>query len=387
MTTAGGVEDTVLGELTTGVVDDNSKVTPLMRDLGGVFGWMPEDDERLTFIMSNFTSRHHICNKNMWSSIADMMGGGKTDRECYRRWNLYLAPPKKNTKKKRFTAQADAVIMSKVVNCEKARPCWVDIAKLVNEPDGNRIRERWNNVLNPKLNHLPFSKEEDVRLYEGLQECGPKWTSIARKFFNSTRSDIQLKNRYKTVTFKQFYARVSTRVLKEERGGKATKPGATNTSKSFDNRQSMIENELNDIEEIQVAPYGISDSTHGDRAKENEQRLAKRLKVSTATKVLQEDIPRPPSGQMFTPFGASQILSRISKSERRSIMQEWIAKNYVPVNLTSLYRALERYRQGKKLKPKWYCEGRTSKDCTEKAMNTHYYYNAESPNATIKSTR
>jgi len=311
-------------------------------------------------------------------------GNSNSDRECYRRWNLYLAPPKKNAKKKRFTAQIDAIIMSKVVNCEKARPCWVDIAKLVNEPDGNRIRERWNNILNPKINHLPFSKEEDVRLYEGLQECGPKWTNIAKTFFNSARSDIQLKNRYKTVTFKQFYARVSTRVLKEEREKKANKPGATKTSKSIDSRQSMIENELKDLAEIQVAPYRIADNTHGNRAREDEQRLAKRLKVSIATKVLQEDIPRPPSGQMFTPLGASQILSRISKSERRSIMQEWIVKNYVPVNLTSLYRTLERYRQGKKLKPKWYCDGRTSERCTARTMNTHCYSHAEGPNATIK---
>lgn len=290
-----------------------------------------------------------------------------SDRECYRRWNLYLAPPRKNAKKRRFTAQDDAIIMNKVINCDIKKPCWVDIAKLVNESDGNRIRERWNNILNPKINHLPFSKEEDVRLYEGLQECGPKWTSIGKKFFDSTRSDVQLKNRYKTVTFQQFYARVSTRVLKEEREKRAKTSGTK--SRSIDNRQSVIANKSHELTEVQISSCGFNEKSTIDKSKEDEQRLAKRLKVSTATKVLEEDIPRPPSGQIFTPLGASQILSRISKSERRSVMKEWIGKNYVPVNLTSLYRALERYRQGKNLKPKWYCEGRTSERCTAITMD------------------
>jgi len=72
----GRVEKTVIGESSTGVVNDNSKVTPLMKDLGGAFGWTPQDDKRLTLLMS--TIRHDICNKDIWSSIAYTMGGGKT---------------------------------------------------------------------------------------------------------------------------------------------------------------------------------------------------------------------------------------------------------------------------------------------------------------------
>jgi len=34
----------------------------------------------------------------------------------------------------------------------------------------------------------------------------------------------------------------------------------------------------------------------------------------------------------------------------------------VPVNLTSLYRALGRYNNGLKLKPRWYCEGRLNEE-------------------------
>lgn len=71
-----GVKNTVIGELSTGVTEGNTKITPLMKYLGGVFAWKPEDDKRLASIMS--TSKDDICDKDIWSSVAERMGGGKS---------------------------------------------------------------------------------------------------------------------------------------------------------------------------------------------------------------------------------------------------------------------------------------------------------------------
>jgi len=297
------------------------EITPLMHELGGIFAWTKQDDDWLTSIMT----KRRAPDKNMWASVAkefSKVGNEKSEKECCQRWHWYLCPPKKNAHKRRFTAQEDAIITNQVLNCESEgeKPCWISIARQVNS-EGNRVRERWNNILNPKINHLPFSKDEDVRLYEGLREHGQKWSSIAKDFFQSTRSDTQLKNRFRTVTFRQFHARVSERVLLE--------------AKEKRKRQHASIQAFED----------------------NSGHLVKRLKASMATKVLQEDVPRPLPGKLFTPLEASQILAGMGSSERRTVMLEWIEKNYVPVNLTSLYRALDRYKNGKTLKSKWCSRG------------------------------
>ena len=60
---------------------------------------------------------------------------------------------------------------------------------------------------------MPFSKHDDVKLYEGLKEYGQKWTIISKEFFMNQRSDIQLKNRFKTKSFQQFYNKVVNRAM------------------------------------------------------------------------------------------------------------------------------------------------------------------------------
>ena len=267
-----------------------------------------------------------------------------------------------------------------------AKPCWTDICKLLSsisksrntrstrtdpttnnhesqedehekedEHDPHRVRERWHNLLNPKLNKMPFSKDEDVRLYEGLRENGQKWTTISKDFFNDTRSDIQLKNRFKTVSFQQFYAKVSARVLEHERRERRdgdvsrTDPGEGEISiSSF--TQHVQDDDAN-------ASIPESDATSTTRT-----RIVKRLQNSLAAQIQGEDVPKPPPGKYFSPIGAAQILSKIGKSERRTVMKTWIDRNYVPVNLTSLYRVFGRYNNGKKLKPRWYCESRMKTD-------------------------
>jgi len=144
---------------------------------------------------------------------------------------------------------------------------------------------------------MPFSKEEDVRLYEGLKEYGQKWTSISKEFFDSSRSDIQLKNRFKTVSFQQFYAKVAARAMEIAR---------------TERRRAQMQGG----DYVQEA---TKDNAAASEASNNDERtpMEKRLQTSLATQVLGEDVPKPPPGKYFTPIGAAQILSRIGKSERR----------------------------------------------------------------------
>ena len=463
-------------------INININTSELIKKLGGVFIWTKQDDQRLLQILerhppvnkqrSNWDmvaqELNQLCESESASASASVLASSsstKTPKECFQRWTLYLSPPPRNLHKRRFTVEEDAIIVHSVQSAHPSKPCWTDICKLLSANHGkstqtqtheqphpqhqpqpqhqphapHRIRERWHNLLNPKLQKMPFTNEEDVKLYEGLREHGQKWTVISKDFFLDTRSDIQLKNRFRTVTFQQFYAKVSARAMEFEKrdrerlrlglgacivgadvdsdidmdvdadavvpvevdiamdmnvskgqgimtsvlrngdddtGMEGHVPMDANRSLTDTNRKlvddlnrgtSLLNGTDAEVEaDTNVRIDADKNSIHVDDVNPGESgngpvianHIAKRLKRSLAAQIQGEDVPKPPPGKYFTPIGAAQILSRIGKSERRTVMRTWIDRNYVPVNLTSLYRTLGRYNSGKTLKPRWYCEGR-----------------------------
>jgi len=60
--------------------------------------------------------------------------------------------------------------------------------------------------LNPNINHLPFSRDDDLKLWEGHKKLGKRWVEISTKSFNSTRSENHIKNRWYSASFKKFIA-------------------------------------------------------------------------------------------------------------------------------------------------------------------------------------
>ncbi len=57
------------------------------------------------------------------------------------------------------------------------------------------------------LNTLPFSRDDDCRLWRGHKELGNRWVEISVKVFQSTRSEILVKTRWRCVAFKKFIAK------------------------------------------------------------------------------------------------------------------------------------------------------------------------------------
>jgi hypothetical protein len=107
--------------------------------------------------------------------------------------------------KGQWTEQDDSIIVDAVTDSSK-QPFteWSDLAKRLPGRVGNQIRERWVNHLNPNINHLPFSREDDLLLWEGHKKLGKRWVDISTKYFNSTRSENHIKNRWHSVRFKKF---------------------------------------------------------------------------------------------------------------------------------------------------------------------------------------
>ena len=114
----------------------------------------------------------------------------------------YLKP---GLRKGPWTEHEDAIVMAAVTtSSEQPFTRWSDLAQQLPGRVGKQIRTRWKNRLNPSINPRPFSREDDLLLWEGITQRGKRWVELTTTVFQSTRSENQLKNRWCSASFKKF---------------------------------------------------------------------------------------------------------------------------------------------------------------------------------------
>jgi len=199
----------------------------LTRSQAPGIGWPSEEDARLTEIMAN-----HKSSNVDWDALSLEHGmSGRTARECHDRWTRYLRP---GSRKGQWKEEEDAIVLRVIfanggvgnslttaASEEEGPPeisasssngnasvstftQWADLAPQLPGRTGKQIRDRWVNYLNPAINHLPFSRDDDLRLWRGHSELGKRWVEISVKVFHSTRSENHIKNRWYSAAFKKF---------------------------------------------------------------------------------------------------------------------------------------------------------------------------------------
>merc|ERR1719296_304072 len=180
------------------IVSNVSREPPLGSTAKGVYSWTKEDDDRLTEVMKKQR------NPKDWEPVAKEHGRGKSAKECHERWIRYLKP---GVRKGQWQDHEDAIVVEAVTtSSEQPFTRWSDLAQKLPGRVGKQIRDRWVNHLNPAINHMPFTREDDLLLFKGHQELGKRWVEISTKYFNSTRSENHIKNRWYSASFKKFIA-------------------------------------------------------------------------------------------------------------------------------------------------------------------------------------
>ena len=125
---------------------------------------------------------------------------------------LRLVTEKPEVKKKRkvdikWTDQEDAILSETVLtSSEQPFKSWTSLVNLFPGRNGKKIRDRWVNHLDPNLNLAPFSREDNILLWEGRKTYGNKWVEISANCFNLTRSENHVKNQWYSASFKKFVA-------------------------------------------------------------------------------------------------------------------------------------------------------------------------------------
>lgn len=135
---------------------------------GGSGKWTVEQDNLLRNAVETFEGKN-------WKEIARCVPGGRTDVQCLHRWQKVLKP---GLIKGPWTKEEDDLVIKLVAKYGGKK--WSMIASALNGRLGKQCRERWYNHLDPRINKLPWTPEEDSILEAAYIYFGSKWAEIAR---------------------------------------------------------------------------------------------------------------------------------------------------------------------------------------------------------------
>ncbi|BGP16479.1 hypothetical protein JCM10213v2_004481 [Rhodosporidiobolus nylandii] len=144
-------------------------------------GLTPEDDERIREAVALYGEN--------WQAVARHTS--LTSLQCLTRWQNTLHP---SIKRGRWSAAEDDALRAAVAACGRA---WTDVALRVTGRTDAQCRERWVNVIDPRLlDKKVWSEEEEALLLRLRDEEKLSWSEIARQGFDDRRTDNTCMRRY-----------------------------------------------------------------------------------------------------------------------------------------------------------------------------------------------
>jgi hypothetical protein len=141
--------------------------------------WTKEEDRRLIEIANMFKQKS-------WTKVADYFED-KNAAQCRARYKRIRPGIVKGA----WTKDEDDMIVELVSSTGKN---WAMISKMMPTRNGKQIRDRFLNYLDPNINKIKFTDEDDKNIIEYYKIYGTKWSKIA-KYFEGRTGDM-IKNRF-----------------------------------------------------------------------------------------------------------------------------------------------------------------------------------------------
>ncbi|CDW71555.1 myb domain protein 4r1 [Stylonychia lemnae] len=181
--------------------------------------WLAEEDQVLLQAV-------YLHGQNKWSEIRYYLEG-KTSLECRQRF-VKINP---NVIRTWWTFQEDVHLVVGVKFYGDKR--WADLSEAVFKGKRNDLqcRERYVNILDPKIEAKQWTQDEDYRLMELIGIHGSSWASIAKEF-GSIRTDSQLKCRWRHI--------VSMNKNEKKRGRRVKDQSKIDNQKANNNKDEIM---------------------------------------------------------------------------------------------------------------------------------------------------
>lgn len=141
--------------------------------------WTRDQDDLLRKAVEEYGQRN-------WKAIASRVDG-RNHAQCLQRWNKVLKP---GLVKGHWSFEEDSTLEQMVLQgCQS----WGEVAAHISGRTAKQCRERWRNHLDPSINKLPFSPEEDIVIQRGFEDLGNRWTQIAELLPGRTEDAVKMR--------------------------------------------------------------------------------------------------------------------------------------------------------------------------------------------------
>ncbi|KAI0919346.1 hypothetical protein AcV7_006108 [Taiwanofungus camphoratus] len=148
--------------------------------------WTEEEDEKLRVAIEQEDPDSNPPTR--WHAIAQHIPN-RTNKDCRKRWWAQMATI---VAKGSWTSDEDERLFNAV---QELGPKWAVVASRVRTRNSGQCAKRWNDALNPSIDRSGWSREEDERLLKAVEEQGHSWANIARTCLPG-RTGLAAKNRY-----------------------------------------------------------------------------------------------------------------------------------------------------------------------------------------------
>ncbi|KAI1432592.1 hypothetical protein GGR50DRAFT_587814 [Xylaria sp. CBS 124048] len=147
--------------------------------------WTAEQDAKLASAVAKVSAGSNEIN---WHRVADYLPR-RTNKDCRKRWHYQVS---RAIRKGQWTREEDQKLRDAV---QKHGTKWYKVSGDVETRNGDQCWKRWNDKLDPSIDHSPWNGNEDTLLLDAVQSMGRSWSDIVSRYLPG-RTALAAKNRF-----------------------------------------------------------------------------------------------------------------------------------------------------------------------------------------------